>query len=96
MNARTTHCIAMLAVLAAAALTASPAEADEWTGRDKRMHAWGGAIVAGSVKEATGSTTLALAAGTAVAIGKELADTQMPGHTPSYKDAIVTLWNRAA
>lgn len=69
----------------------SQAHADEWTGRDKRMHAWGGAIVAGSVREVTGNAWLGFAAGSFVAVGKELADTQMPGHTPSHKDAIVTL-----
>jgi uncharacterized protein YfiM (DUF2279 family) len=88
--ARLTHCIAALAVLSAAALTTTPAEADEWTGRDKTLHAIGGALVAGSVKEATGSKGLALAAGGIVAVGKELADMRMPGHTPSHKDAIVT------
>lgn len=91
MNARITHCIAMLAVLAAATLIAAPAEADEWTGQDKRLHAWAGAIVSGTVNEATGSRKLALATGAAVAIGKELVDMHRPGSTPSYKDAIVTL-----
>jgi uncharacterized protein YfiM (DUF2279 family) len=88
--ARLTHCIAVLAVFSAALLASLPAEADEWTGADKTKHAIAGAVIAGSVKEATGSPGLALAAGGIVAVGKELADMHRAGHTPSHKDAIVT------
>ncbi len=67
------------------------ARADEWTGRDKAMHAIGGAVVAGTVHELTGSRWLGFAAGAAVGIGKELYDMRTPGHTPSIKDAVVTI-----
>jgi len=67
------------------------ARADEWTGRDKRLHALGGAMVAGSTAQLTGSRWQGFLAGSAVAIGKEIADMHMPGHTPSVKDAVVTL-----
>ncbi len=68
-----------------------PAQAqDKWTGLDKRLHFAGGAVVSGSVLQLTDNPKLAFAAGVAVGIGKEVWDTQNPGHTPSYKDAIVT------
>lgn len=78
-------------VMAAAILAASVSvQADEWHGRDKQLHAIGGAVVAGSVHQLTGSRWAGFAAGLTVAVGKELADMHMPGHTPSYKDAVVT------
>lgn len=76
-----------------AALLALPmaSQADEWTGRDKAIHFIAGAVVAGSVHELTGSRALGFAMGSVVAIGKELYDMRTPGHTPSLKDAIVTV-----
>ena len=68
-----------------------PASAqDKWTGLDKRLHFAGGAVVAGSVQQVTGSPSLGFAVGVAVGVGKELWDMQAPGHTPSHRDAIVT------
>lgn len=70
----------------------TPAHAeDKWTGLDKRLHFAGGALVAGTTTLVTDSPRLGFAAGVAVGIGKEIWDTQHPGHTPSYKDAIVTI-----
>ncbi len=78
-------------VMAAAILAASfSVQADEWHGRDKQLHAIGGAIVAGSVHQLTDSRWAGFAAGLAVGIGKELVDMRVPGHTPSLKDAVVT------
>lgn len=76
-----------------AALLALPmvSQADEWTGRDKAIHFIAGAVVAGSAHELTRSRAFGFAIGSAVAIGKELYDMHTPGHTPSLKDAIVTV-----
>ena len=82
--------IYIVAIASGALSAVGDARADEWTGRDKNLHALGGAMVASSVQQITGSRGLALAAGGIVAVGKELADMRMPGHTPSHKDAIVT------
>lgn len=75
--------------------TARPAHAagaDSWTGADKGLHLAAGALVAGSALQLTGGNArLALTAGAAVAIGKEVADVFRPGHTPSYRDAAVTV-----
>ena len=79
--------ILMMAALVAASFSA---KADEWHGRDKQLHAIGGAIVAGSVHQLTDSRWAGFVAGLAVGIGKEVADMHMPGHTPSLKDAVVT------
>jgi uncharacterized protein YfiM (DUF2279 family) len=79
--------ILMMAALVAASFSA---QADEWHGRDKQLHAIGGAIVAGSVHQLTDSRWAGFAASLAVGIGKELVDMRMPGHTPSLKDAVVT------
>ena len=91
--------IALLCTLAGAivlsCVTATPAHAagaDSWTGADKGKHLAAGALVAGSALQLTGGDVrLALVAGSAAAIGKELADMGRPGHTPSYRDAAVTL-----
>ena len=88
---------ALLCLLAGAVvlscITATPARAaDSWTGADKGRHLAAGALVAGSTLQITGGDArLALVAGTAAAIGKELADRFRPGHVPSYRDAAVTL-----
>ena len=76
-----------------AALLALPmaSQADEWTGRDKDLHAISGAVVSGTVREITGSRSFGFAIGATVAIGKEIVDSMIPGHTPSLKDAIVTV-----
>lgn len=79
------------ALILAALLFPMASQADEWTGRDKQIHFIAGAVVAGSVHELTGSRALGFAMGSVVAIGKELADARTPGHTPSLKDAIVTV-----
>jgi uncharacterized protein YfiM (DUF2279 family) len=86
----------LLCVLAGAValgyITASPAyAADSWTGADKGRHAAAGALIAGSTLQLTGSERLALAAGTAAAVGKELVDMHRAGHTASYRDAAVTV-----
>jgi len=88
---------ALLCLLAGAVvlscITATPARAaDSWTGADKGKHLAAGAWVAGSALQLSGGDArLALVAGAAAAIGKELADLGRPGHTPSYRDAAVTL-----
>jgi uncharacterized protein YfiM (DUF2279 family) len=87
---------ALLCMLAGAivlsCITSTPAQAaDSWTGADKGKHAAAGALISGSTLQLTGSARLALAAGTAAAIGKELSDMRSAGHTPSYRDAAVTM-----
>lgn len=83
-----------LGILAAALLLffSTSAEAhDEWHGLDKRQHAAAGALIAGTAAELTGSRWNGFLVGAAAGVGKELLDTQMAGHTPSHRDAIVTL-----
>ena len=76
-------------------ITAQPthaAGADAWAGQDKARHLAAGALVAGSALQlAHGDARVALVAGAAAAIGKELLDTRRPGHVPSYRDAAATL-----
>lgn len=78
-------------ILSALLVLPMASQADEWTGRDKTLHFIAGAVVAGSVHELSGSRAFGFAIGSAVAIGKEFYDMRTPGHTPSLKDAIVTV-----
>lgn len=66
------------------------AKAESWTGADKTLHLQAGMLIAAPVAQLTGSWQSGALAGCAVGLAKEAADTQMPGHTPSYRDAVVT------
>jgi uncharacterized protein YfiM (DUF2279 family) len=66
------------------------ARADAWTGPDKTKHLAAGLIIAAPVSMLTDSWRAGAAAGCAVGVAKELQDMRSPGHTPSYKDAVVT------
>lgn len=66
------------------------AKAESWAGADKTLHLQAGAIIAAPVAQVTGSWQAGTLAGCAVGALKEGLDTQMPGHTPSYRDAVVT------
>lgn len=83
----------MIQMIAAALIAAAPGAqaADSWTGADKGKHAAAGAWVAGSVLQMSGDARLALFAGAAAGISKELSDMGQPGHVPSYRDAAVTI-----
>lgn len=70
--------MAVCCVAAAVAICMQPAQADEWTGKDKAGPAQAGALIGG------------IAAAAAAGIGKEVWDANHPGHDPSAKDAIVT------
>ncbi len=73
------------------ALTAPKAHAaDAWTGPDKTKHLAAGLIIAAPVSMLTDSWRAGAAAGCAVGVAKEINDMRSPGHTPSYKDAVVT------
>lgn len=86
---------AMVAVsLASAAVIVAtePAHAqDKWTGKDKALHAQGGAAVGGIGAALSQSPTVGCLASVAVGVGKEMFDMQHPDqHTASFKDAAVT------
>jgi VanZ family protein len=66
------------------------ARADAWTGPDKTKHLVAGLIIAAPVSMLADSWRAGAAAGCAVGVAKELHDMRSPGHTPSYKDAVVT------
>lgn len=72
---------------------AHAASADGWAGADKGRHLAAGALVAGSALQLTGGDMrLALVAGTAAAVGKELIDARRPSsHVASYRDAAATV-----
>ena len=74
------------------ALAAGTAQADAWTGPDKQLHFAGGAVVAGAVTLATGRADWGFVASTTVGVVKEVYDMRNRRfHTPSVKDAIVTM-----
>jgi uncharacterized protein YfiM (DUF2279 family) len=80
-----------LTVISALAASISAAQADSWTGRDKDLHAIGGAVIGAAVTAASGSWQSGCAAATAIGVAKEIYDNQHRHiHTPSAKDAIVT------
>ena len=82
--------IRRLVLSVALCLSASAANADGWTGPDKVLHLQAGALIAAPVSAATGSWRTGAAVGCAVGIAKEFNDMRSPGHTPSYRDAVVT------
>jgi uncharacterized protein YfiM (DUF2279 family) len=92
LRAICTLLIMLAGALVLSCITATPAHAaDSWTGADKGKHAAVGALISGSALQLTGDARLALVAGTAAAIGKELVDMHRTGHTASYRDAAVTV-----
>lgn len=80
----------------AGALTAPKAHAagmtttDSWTTPDKTKHLIAGASIGLAAGALTDSWAVGAAAGCAVGVLKEINDMRSPGHTPSYKDALVT------
>jgi uncharacterized protein YfiM (DUF2279 family) len=78
------------------ALTAPKAHAagmttsDAWTGPDKTKHLIVGASIGLAAGALSDSWAAGAAAGCAVGVAKEINDMRSPGHTPSYKDAVVT------
>lgn len=80
-----------LTALALLAALAPAHAADSWTSADKGLHAAAGALIYGGTLQLAGDARLALAAGTAAAIGKELFDMGRRGHVASYRDAAVTM-----
>ena len=83
--------MAIVTVAALVAIVCQPAHADEWTGKDKAQHARAGALIGGIAAAASQSPTVGCAMAAVAGVGKELWDTQHPGHQPSIKDAIVTI-----
>lgn len=72
------------------AINTGPAEADEWTGSDKTLHAAGGAVIGAGITAYTKSPLKGCAAATAVGAAKELADKTVLHGNASAKDFIVT------
>lgn len=82
--------MAVCCVAAAFAIMNQPANADEWTGKDKAGHAQAGALIGGIAAAASQSPTVGCLMAAGAGLAKELWDSQHPGHDPSAKDAIVT------
>lgn len=72
------------------AITTGPAEADDWHGPDKTLHAAGGALIGAGVTAYTKSPLKGCAAATAVGALKEVADKTVLHGDPSFKDFAVT------
>lgn len=67
------------------------AQADEWTGLDKKGHLLAGAGIAALTTVVTQDERWGVAAGCAAGVAKELYDSQhRDTHTPSFKDFAVT------
>lgn len=70
---------------------ASTAHADSWTGRDKELHAIGGAAIGSVTTLATGKASYGCMAAAGVGLAKEIYDIQHKAtNTPSSKDFAVT------
>lgn len=73
------------------AIVMQPAQADEWTGKDKAQHAQAGALIGGIAAAASQSPAVGCLMAVGAGIAKEAYDSQHSGkHTASYKDATVT------
>lgn len=78
-------------LIAALALACSVAHADEWTGRDKKLHASGGAGIGAATTLVFKDARYGCTAATAVGALKEAYDARhRDQHTPSFKDFAVT------
>ena len=73
-------------LLVASLVCCGAAQADSWTGRDKTLHAIGGAAIGVAVTATTGVSKYGCVAATSVGVAKEIYD----GRRFSVKDAIVT------
>ena len=83
--------MALATVAASVAIYCQPAQADEWTGKDKAGHAQAGALIGGIAAAASQSPTVGCLFAVGAGIAKEAYDSQHPDkHTASYKDATVT------
>ena len=82
--------MACVTVAAVVAIYCQPAQADEWTGKDKAGHAQAGALIGGIAAAASQSPTVGCLMAVGAGIAKEAYDSQNQGHTASYKDATVT------
>ena len=78
-------------VAAVVAIVCQPAQADDWTGKDKAQHAQAGALIGGIAAAASQSPTVGCLMAAGAGIAKESYDSQHPGkHTASFKDFAVT------
>lgn len=84
-------CMAAVSVAGVWAMVNQPAQADEWTGKDKAGHAQAGALVGTVFAAAAQSRTVGCLAAVGVGAAKELFDMQHKDtHTASVKDFGVT------
>ncbi len=75
----------------ALAVNTGPAEADEWTGKDKTQHAVGGFALGSLTTALTKSKAAGCLMGAGVGLAKEAYDAQHPAkHSASFKDFAVT------
>ena len=73
------------------AMFSATVQADSWNGRDKELHAIGGAVLGSLITLNTDSSLYGCAAATAVGLAKEVYDNQHKHkHTASGKDFAVT------
>ena len=83
--------MALATVGTAVAIYCQPAQADEWTSKDKAGHAQAGALIGGIAAAASQSPAVGCLMAVGAGIAKEAYDSQHPSkHTASGKDATVT------
>lgn len=83
--------MACVSVAGAVAVVCQPAQADDWTGKDKAGHAQAGALIGGIAAAASQSPTVGCLMAAGAGLAKEIYDTQHPDkHTASVKDFTVT------
>jgi len=83
--------MALATVAASVAIYCQPAQADEWTGKDKAGHAQAGALIGGIAAAASQSPTVGCLFAVGAGLAKEAYDTQHPDkHTASARDFTVT------
>jgi hypothetical protein len=78
-------------LIAVALLLSTSGHADSWTGRDKELHALGGAVAGSLTTLATGNANYGCAVASGLGLAKEIYDSQHKAtHTVSAKDFAVT------
>lgn len=78
-------------VAAVVAIVCQPAQADDWTGKDKAQHAQAGALIGGIAAAAAQSPTVGCLMSAGAGLAKEIYDAQHPDkHTASFKDFTIT------
>lgn len=77
------------AIVAITMLACSAAQADEWNGEDKNLHALGGGVIALAMTAQTGNAYTGFKYGCGAGVAKELFDATGQGEV-SAKDLLIT------